>query len=41
MDHVVVIGNIAVEYKSAWDLWRGGYINMTYEQMQSLPMLDL
>jgi hypothetical protein len=41
VDEVVVIGNIAVDVESAWDLWRRNYVDLTYEQMLNLPRLRL
>lgn len=40
-DQVVVVGHIAVEYHSAWDLWHAGYIKLSHEEMEKLPILDL
>ena len=41
VDSVVVIGHVAVEYQSAWDLWRGGFIDLSWDEMNSLPRLPL
>jgi hypothetical protein len=40
-DRVLVIGHIAVEYHSAWDLWHGGFIDLSWDQMSDLPELPL
>jgi hypothetical protein len=40
-DRVLVIGHVAVEYHSAWDLWRGGFIDLSWDQMNNLPELPL
>ena len=41
VDRVLVIGHIAVEYNSAWDLWRHGFIDLSWDQMNDLPELPL
>jgi hypothetical protein len=41
MDRVVVIGHIAVEYHSAWDLWHHGYVDLSWDEMNDLPVLPL
>ena len=40
-DEVVVIGGVAVEGATAWDLWHAGYIDLSHEQMEALPRLKL
>jgi hypothetical protein len=40
-DRVVVIGHIAVEYHSAWDLWHHGFIDLSWDEMNDLPVLPL
>jgi hypothetical protein len=41
MDEVFVIGGIGVEKRSAWDLFHAGYLDLTLDQMKSLPTLKL
>jgi len=40
-DEVVVVGGVAVEGTTAWDLWHAGYIDLSHEQMEALPRLKL
>jgi hypothetical protein len=41
MDSAFVVGGIAVEKSSAWDLWEHGFIDLTYDEMLQLPTLEL